>query len=153
MCRHCWQSIHFFLWSYKLPTPMSCKHQVFRRIFQIDDTFISCDIYTFVFVKFHDCKRENFSFRSCFSIIIWTVDISFVIMPIALTFYWLLHDWQYPLIGSHTSIDCITWFYWRHLAFGFALHLACLIIDSMKCIRVWLNFIYIYDMILMIIFS
>jgi hypothetical protein len=48
----CWQPIHFFLSSYKLPTPMSCKHQVFRRIFQIDDTFISCDICTFVFVKF-----------------------------------------------------------------------------------------------------
>ena len=41
-----------FLWSYKLPTPMSCKHQVFRRIFQIDDIFISCDICTFVVVKF-----------------------------------------------------------------------------------------------------
>jgi hypothetical protein len=37
----CWQPIQFFPFSCKLPTLMSCEHQVFRRIFQIHETFIS----------------------------------------------------------------------------------------------------------------
>ena len=49
--------------------------------------------------------------------------ISFVSLCILrLSFCWLLHDQQYPLIGFHTSMGYITRFYWRHLAFGFAFY-------------------------------
>jgi hypothetical protein len=115
--RHCWQPIHIFHYL------ISCLHQCFTNIVfpsQISNERRPYSLRLFErlsSLSLHNCKHENFSSRGHILIIIWTADT--VIMLIAPIFYWSSHDQQYPLIGFHTSMDCITRSYWRYFSFGF----------------------------------
>ena len=111
----CWQPIHIFHYL------ISCLHQCFANIdfpSQISNERRPYSLRLFdrlSSLSLHSRKHEIFSSQGHILIIIWTADT--VIMLIAPIFYWSSHDHQNPLISFHTSMDCITWPYWRHFAF------------------------------------
>ena len=64
MCRHCWQPIHIFPLSYKLPTPVFCKLWFHRNLSNKTTPLFYMHLHTYLISRFHDCKRENVGFRS-----------------------------------------------------------------------------------------
>jgi hypothetical protein len=66
----CWQPIQFFLLTYKLPTPMSSELQIVVASFKQTIFSFLATLANLFPLSFHDCKRENFSFRGYISITI-----------------------------------------------------------------------------------
>ena len=71
--------------------PISCLHLCLPNFklssqFSINDIFILATFAHLSSLSFHDCKRENFSFRSHILITIWTVMIFLINVLTALTF-------------------------------------------------------------------
>ena len=114
---------HFFYLTYKLPTPMFCKHQ-FSSQFSYKRHFYFCDICTFTFVfvfTIVSVKIWSFvvtlkslcelSYPSCRYV--HCAYISLIIMQLAKPFW--------SVLVGHSWIDCVTFSHWvcNAWAFGF----------------------------------